>query len=92
MTTTVFLDPYLQVAKNKGVKATKVSALIAKTVSQLSHAEQVKLLDSNDAESLEKIFVSAYENKFFDVCRTIKEIIDKHFQKASLSNLHTNGF
>jgi len=72
-----FSNLYTQLANHKGVKSTKVTTLIAKTVSELSPAQQVAILDSNDAESLEKIFVSAYENKFFEVCRTIKEIMDK---------------
>ena len=78
MTANEPLGLYIKLSNHKGIKSTKVTTLIAKTVSELSHAEQTKVLDDSDIESLEKIFVAAYENKFFEVCRRIKEIVDKY--------------
>ena len=72
-----FYDLYVQLTNHKAVTATRVTNLIAKTLSQLSSEEQIKILEDDSAASLEKIFVSAYNNRLFEVCAVIKGIMDK---------------
>ena len=72
-----FYDLYVQLANHGAVTATKVTNLIAKTLSELSCEKQIKILDGDSTESLEKIFVSAYNNRLFEVCAVIKGILDK---------------
>jgi len=75
--TNQFYDLYLQLANHRAVKATKVNNLIAKTLSELSLEQQIKILEDDSIKSLEKIFVSAYNNRLFEVCAVIKGIMDK---------------
>ena len=75
--TNQFYDLYLQLANHRAVKATKVNNLIAKTLSELSLEQQIKILQDDSPESLQKIFVSAYENRLFEVCAVIKGIMEK---------------
>jgi len=72
-----FYDLYVQLANHRAVKATKVNNLIAKTLSELSLEQQIKILEDDSIKSLEKIFVSAYNNRLFEVCAVIKGIMDK---------------
>ena len=72
-----FYELYVQLTNHRAVIATRVTNLIAKTLSELSREEQTKILEDDSAASLEKIFVSAYNNGLFEVCAVIKGIMDK---------------
>jgi hypothetical protein len=44
-----FYDLYVQLANHRAVKATKVTNLIAKTLSELSREQQIKILEDDSA-------------------------------------------